>query len=1266
MSLLLRDMVRVRPEVLKGEVKPAVDLGVIAARILYNEKMVDWQSDPGEFLSRTYVTEGMRKTLLTVFAALSAKPQFEVHDRAEIAARIVVLPSLLGGGKTHLLGFLLYTLQLIREGRTQDLEKIDPVVGEAAALLENYIDSSEVRIAVVAGDTERFAPRPGKPVKTPMGWSAQTLWGYILGLLGVPVEKWRYYDEKLEVPGKDVLRDLLGEKPVLIVIDEVTTYASSIRPEYRESLVSFLKNLFEAIDTLPRAVAIVTLPAEVRGDELAQSEHEVTLPSGERLVALVYKMAQRVTHKVIKPIDMEQEIHKVLKKRLLANTEKELAEAARRIVEAYKLHMTEDLRKAIVGLRGSVDGFLHDIEEYYPFHPQYIRILYDIGAYIPGFGRTRSLIQLTVSVLMNIDKLESSLVMPWHINVEDGAIRARLLARHNRREYYEKVILEDIQRIKEIFRERSKELDLSRKILYIVWLYSIALGTMLNIEMMIRRAPSKDILPAYILEPILMEKRYLAADIINVIEDMLIAAPLWIIESEGKLLYPILPDLENSIKSRFFTIGDEALYRILEELEPNLRTPGEKIKNVYVVTRAFRTTIESLKAQIRRTEDPVLVIVLDPLADKDLLKELLLRNNVFLLLAKLKEKISEGTVLDGLRRKISGKYPYVSSKDIITIEDLATIHARLIDAIKSVINELPHMDIENIIRKNARTKLERQESELKADLSRILLLSMTELVAGVNGKESRRVDLMDYTVPTDSSSDSYLTTLVSRLENYMVRTLGYIDKLRYSELVTIASSLGKTEKTTVDGREELIIGDEWSINDIWRYLVSSTDPSIKPNLLSKKSFVESIIDIYRGEDEILPYDEHRIAFITDSDKNPIIWLNIIEIKENEEICSMSMIVDPLYNKDGLRELLSQTFNVGNEALLEDLLLRLRIIHPVKIVEKYVEYLLAEESKIIRKGDVEVRRKYFVIDCSRSQPEIKELHRLYDSIRGNPILLYKQLKNHRVGYTETVLEKSYQAELIEPKETEFNVEAGGVKYLNFKIRVTSNDYPHPIKVIVKVLDKIVNTELTHLNVSSTTNEEKQKQIDKIVEIKAPIPENPGSYAYEITTIGFHPSDNKEFRIASVHVNVRGEKCDTVLTNLAEIQNITTDAEHVGIKGITTDYRQTITLGALNNLSKLLKSSIKYRPIVDITAEIRRGNGSLSISANKVDVKAAGNLLNIVRTLLQERDTITQINKISVSLDFSELISLEESKSLIEIVEQLGESTQIKLYKCVKII
>ena len=80
-------------------------------------KRLDVFVDPAKLFERTYLSENMDDVIVKVFAALLGVSEAIRRDGTVTAlrSRIVILPSLMGGGKTHLLITLLHLVELYNE-----------------------------------------------------------------------------------------------------------------------------------------------------------------------------------------------------------------------------------------------------------------------------------------------------------------------------------------------------------------------------------------------------------------------------------------------------------------------------------------------------------------------------------------------------------------------------------------------------------------------------------------------------------------------------------------------------------------------------------------------------------------------------------------------------------------------------------------------------------------------------------------------------------------------------------------------------------------------------------------------------------------------------------------------------------------------------------------------------------------------------------------------------------------------------------------------
>ena len=197
---------RPRADVLEGSIAEA-DFAADLARVIVG-KGSDEYLDPARFFANTYPTRGLRNLLANVCRRLAGAG-------GEVAA-IFRLDTSYGGGKTHGLIALAHAARGV-EGVSNVSEFVDP----------SLLPQGRVRVA--AFDGENADPANGRTMGD--GVLAYTPWGEIAHALAgkAGYERVRRSDESRVAPGAETLRELFGDDPVLILLDELSVYLRKVR-----------------------------------------------------------------------------------------------------------------------------------------------------------------------------------------------------------------------------------------------------------------------------------------------------------------------------------------------------------------------------------------------------------------------------------------------------------------------------------------------------------------------------------------------------------------------------------------------------------------------------------------------------------------------------------------------------------------------------------------------------------------------------------------------------------------------------------------------------------------------------------------------------------------------------------------------------------------------------------------------------------------------------------------------------------------------------
>lgn len=370
-----------------------------------------------QFFQSTYPTNGMKDICRGIFSRLT-------QGHASNEPSVYRLGSGFGGGKTHTLialaGAALYP-QLIREDETTV-----PI---------EYVPDEAVRLATFTGensDVERGALMPGSD-----GVRAKSLIGQIAWQLGgeIAFNEFRSYDENLTSPGSEDIRNILGERPCLILVDELVQWIDRLKNSEMAASLPNVKTLFssliQAVETCPKAILVITTP-DTAGDAYKEAtQHTLDMLSE------VDSVFARISHQTI-PSD-PPDLPAILRRRLFSHVD----EAARaEVSEAYASLCQRS--SALIAPPPQDRTTLQWFKENYPLHPDTLRVIVERIASNDNFQNTRGILRLlgmTAHHLRDSGQGKGTLLIhPHHIDLANTRIHAELTTRIERSEFASAIV----------------------------------------------------------------------------------------------------------------------------------------------------------------------------------------------------------------------------------------------------------------------------------------------------------------------------------------------------------------------------------------------------------------------------------------------------------------------------------------------------------------------------------------------------------------------------------------------------------------------------------------------------------------------------------------------------------------------------------------------------------------------------------------------------------------------------------------------------------
>ncbi|CAN5241144.1 DUF499 domain-containing protein [soil metagenome] len=404
-----------RPDVLRGELTE--DMFAARLRDVIEGNAEPVYQDPSRFFENTYPTEGLRTLVREVLGRLSQKEATN--------SPFIRLETSFGGGKTH---NLIALYHLASGGAVEEAGPTLPDDGK------DYLPKDPWSVAgVVGSDMDPARGIHHGNVTT------RTLWGELawqLGRFGEGSEaayaRMREADQRLAAPGTQVLEEIVGERPTLIMLDEIARYlrtAKAIDTENKKSdlaeqTVAFLMTLIEFAASKPSVVVVLTLAdsSDAFGNETDELRQEL-------------KEAQSVAarhERVITPT-AETEISRIVTHRLFHSIDRHEGEKTAEKYRAYYRTLEEqgvDLPHQIHRAE-----YRQEMIQDYPFHPELLTTLNRKTTTIPSFQKTRGALRLLARVVRRMweEKPEDAwLIASHHVDLGDDSILNDMTSRLQR------------------------------------------------------------------------------------------------------------------------------------------------------------------------------------------------------------------------------------------------------------------------------------------------------------------------------------------------------------------------------------------------------------------------------------------------------------------------------------------------------------------------------------------------------------------------------------------------------------------------------------------------------------------------------------------------------------------------------------------------------------------------------------------------------------------------------------------------------------------
>ncbi len=353
-----------------------------------------------DFFAGTHATPAMRRVATGIFNRLK-------HGSAANQPAIIRFNSMFGGGKTHTL------IALAAAAKHPQLVQSDLTGG----LMPANLAVEGVKLACFTGENANLLDGMALDGTSRR---AKSLIGFLAYHLGgeTAFDVFQKHDELFSDPGADDIQRLIGDKPTLILLDELVRWiaaANQLEGYQSQRAANGLRNalttISKAVANSPRAAMVITTPEE--GHDAYRDETQFVHNAMNNLDSVTARTARDFT-----PTETA-DVPAILRRRL------------------FQSHGTDEYRREVAQAYAAIwrrynpndDAAEERFYDCYPFHPETLRIIAERLASNNDFQRVRGTLRAMSAVIHHGNKIAEPIIHPYHLDVSVSDVSEELVNR---------------------------------------------------------------------------------------------------------------------------------------------------------------------------------------------------------------------------------------------------------------------------------------------------------------------------------------------------------------------------------------------------------------------------------------------------------------------------------------------------------------------------------------------------------------------------------------------------------------------------------------------------------------------------------------------------------------------------------------------------------------------------------------------------------------------------------------------------------------------